>query len=288
MARTPNYQKWQLIYSDYQKGAKWEELVKKHKTSKRTISRAIKYYNNLDNVELGYETVQDRAKKIIRTIEVLNNQTRLRLVTILIMYNELSLNRLSKKLGLSKSTALRHLKDLEEAELVNIRREKVRGPRLKQYYSVTPLLRNTPDPMKFVRLSHEMLRKFPPEEALEALISDLKADASFFSIIKMIFDDIITYNKELQENLSVFRPTNYEIIEKLFSTENHYRYLFWYLTKPQYEAFRLRYQEFTRKLREDFELLAEENKDVIDEKHPYFVFHTLIPLKKIFDRKSER
>ena len=105
MARTPNYQKWQLIYSDYQKGAKWEELVKKHKTSKRTISRAIDYYKNLDNVETSYGDVQDMTKRIVRTIETLNNQTRLRLVTILIMYNELSLNRLSKKLGLSKSTA---------------------------------------------------------------------------------------------------------------------------------------------------------------------------------------
>lgn len=287
MPRTPNYQKWQLIYSDYQNGVKWEELVRKHKTSKRTISRAINYFNSLEVVETGYENVKDMAKRIVRTIEALNNQTRMRLVTLLIMYKELSLNRLSKKLGLSKSTALRHLKELEENGLVNIRREKVRGPRLKQYYSVTPLLRNTPDPMKFVRLSHAMLRKIPPEEALEALISDLKADASFFSIIKMIFDDIITYNKQLQENLKEFRPTKYEVIEKLFSTENHYRYSFWYLTKPQYKAFRLRYQEFTRMLRKDFELLTEENKDAIDEKHPYFVFHTLIPLKKIFDRKSE-
>jgi DNA-binding transcriptional ArsR family regulator len=282
MTRSPDYQKWQLIYYDYQKGMKWEEIVQKHKTSKRTISKAINYYEGLVNNELSQDYIYNMAKQITKTIEALNTQTRIRLISVLVTYNELSLNRLSKKLGLSKPTVLRHLRDLEEVGIIKINRV---GPRSKQYYSVSPLIRNTSDQTKLVRLTHSMLRNIPPEEALEALIIDLQADASFFSIIKVILDDVISYNKELQENLKEFRPTNYDTIEKLFSPENHYRYLFWYLNKAQYQRYRLRYREFLEVLRKDFKKIAEEDESS-EEEHPYFVFHSLFPLKKIFDKKS--
>ncbi len=42
---------------------------------------------------------------------------------------------------------------------------------------------------------------------------------------------------------------------------------------------------FLEGLRKNFDRKAEENIST-DEEHPYFVFHTLIPLKKIFDKKS--
>ena len=122
MVRTPNYKKWQSIYEDYKSGKTWEEIVNKHKTSKRTISKAISYYNNLENSNIDQESIYNIAKQITSTIEALNNQTRIRLVSVLIIYNELSLNKLSKKVGLSKSTVLRHLKELEKIGIIKFRK----------------------------------------------------------------------------------------------------------------------------------------------------------------------
>lgn len=279
MARSPNYNKWKRIFHDYKKGMKWDELVKKHTTSKRTISKAINFYNNLEISDKIQEKIHDKAKQITRTIESLNNITRLRLVMLLGLYNDIGLGDLSKKLDLSKSTVLRHLKELEKIGVIDIRREKVKGSRLKQYYSVPPNI------LKMMKLSHSLLRNIPPEEALDALIIDLQADASFFSIFMKILDEVILYNKDLQKDLKEYRPTNYQTIEKIFSTESHYRYFFWYLNKAQYSKFRLRYQEFMKNLKKDFKLIEKEENNNIDKENLYFVFHSLIPLKKIYDRK---
>ena len=154
MGRHPNLEKWESIFKDYQKGIKWDLLVKKHKTSKRTISKAISYFegkmetqsenqgninDNLSNnkykkVEsakrssyksmIGENETNLNLKRTEKTIEMLksmNNLTRLRILILLIAYQELSLGKISKKLGLSKSTASRHLKALMKIDVILIK-----------------------------------------------------------------------------------------------------------------------------------------------------------------------
>lgn len=320
MTRTPNYKKWQEIFIDSKKDMTWDELVKKHRTSKRTISKALNFFKNIEKGNVNnvpdtdfqltlackkineleekikqmksknphitlikddpteYEDIEiDKTQQIIQIVESLLNTTRLRLLIILYIYNELSLSRISNKLNISKSTATRHLKALKKTGLIKIREVKVRGPRFKQYFSATPEI------IEMTRLSRSILRKVTPERALEACLKDVKVDSMLFSIIKNILNNVISYYREFQKKIEEIQPTKHQTIEKLFSTENICRYYLWMFDKEQYEIFRVKYRNFFNELQEDLDKLKkrEETEEALEK---YFlVWHMLIPIKKVFD-----
>lgn len=324
MARTPNYKKWKSIYIDFKDGLTWNQLVKKHKTSKGTISKAINFYEdigkgnvNLNDIKdkelqlsLAYERIfelQEKAKlltfkdleageflsdqievekkvdliktqQIMEILESLNNLTRLRLVMVLLIYNELSLDDLSKKLGFSKSTVSRHLGALRKTGIIKIRKEKVRGPRMKQYISVTQ------DLLQMARLGSSMLRKISPEKALEARILDLKNDMLIIRAIKNYLSDIIVYYMEIQKNMEDFLPKDHNSVEKVFSSGNVCRYYFWNFNEQQFEIFKAKYLEFFKSLKEELEKCKGTNPVETAETNPYFVWHLTVPIKKVYDK----
>lgn len=316
MTRRPNYKKWQAIFIDYTKGLSYNDLVQKHRTSKRTISKAINFYkeekssefitdNELRNnakAELDYNLnefnlprdgeysniissdelknkITQRAKQIMKINKSLNNKTRMRLILTLYVYNELSLGRLSKKLSLSKSTVLRHIKALENTGIVKIRHEKVRSPKLKQYYSVVPNI------LEVVRFSHSMMRHVSPKLALETHIKDLENDKYLFSVIANIFNGIIAYYNDLEDTVQEFTPSDHQTIENIFSSENLSRFYFWFLSKKQYEFFKVKYKEFFDDLMHGLKEIENKNIEKEFEERPFFVWHSVIPIKKILEKK---
>lgn len=318
MGRSKNYKKWQKIYIDHKDGMTWNEIVEKNKTSKRTISKAINFYSilergNLNEIEnlskkfglnkekiielhenfrrfyskklkLGDEEIEAKQNQylikiqnIIKMLESTNNLTRMRLILILLIYNELSLTSLSKKLGISKSTASRHLKALIKTNVIKIRKQKVRASRKKQYYSIIPNL------LQIMRLSSFELRRILPEKALEARLLDLKSDKLILRTIKNFMNEILLYYEDLQEHIERDSPTSHHDIEKTFSTENVCRYYFWMFNKKQFEVFRTKYLEFLKDLLKEMEKYQNNNNEVKSEINLYFVWHLMVPVKKIYD-----
>ena len=317
MGRSNNFERWQLIYIDQKDGMTWNEIVAKNKTSRQTISKAIKFFKTLEIgnssdtealskkyriskekiFELQENIIQNYAKKlesegkemekkqyqylnktqnIMKMLESMNNSTRLRLILILLIYNELSLTNLSKKLGVSKSTVSRHLKALISTNLIKVRKQQVRASRKKQYYSIIPNL------LQIIRLSSSELRSIPPEKALAARILDLKNDRLTLRTIKNIMNEFLLYYENLEEQIEQDPPTNHQEIEQTFSTENICRFYLWMFNKKQFEVFRAKYLEFLQdvlKEMEQYQNYKEEKPEI----NPYFVWHMIAPIKKIYD-----
>jgi len=219
----------------------------------------------------------DRSKKIIQILEALQNITRLRMIIMLYIYNELSLGGLAKKIGISKSTASRHLKIMQRIGLIRCRTEKSRSPRAKQFFSATPEI------IEMVRLSRSVLRTISPEKALEARLKDINVDALLFSVMNLILNEIISYYEKFEKKIREYRPSNHQKIEELFSTENTCRYYLWYFDEQQFEIFKERYKEFFNKLREELNDLENKRYDTITLEKPFLVWYLLIPLKKVFN-----
>jgi len=320
MTRTPNYKKWQAIYNDSKVGMTWNELVVKHKTSKRTVSKALKFFENVDdmvlkninNIDLelilARKKINDlqekinllesnnkfipikreqfmenkdfslnRTEQIIQIIQALQNTTRIRIMVILYIYNELSLSRLSKKLGISKSTVARHLKPLRKMGVINVREVKVRGPKLKQYFSATP------DILELTRLSRSLLRTVSPKKSLDAHLAEIKSDGLVFSLIKKIINEIIIYYDEFRKEIQEFRPQDHQTIEELFSTVNTGRYYLWIFDREQFKLFRNKYREFFNDLRKHLKELEAKRDKIGELEKPFFIWHMVIPIQKVFD-----
>ncbi len=317
MGRSNDFEKWQLIYIDQKDGMTWNEIVAKNKTSRQTISKAIKFFKTLEignssdtealckkyrlpkekMIELQENIIQNHAKKlesegkdmknkqyqylnkiqnIMKMLESMNNSTRIRLILILLIYNELSLTNLSKKLGVSKSTVLRHLKALISTNLIKVRKQQVNVSRKKHYYSIVPNL------LQIIRLSSSELKSISPEKALAARILDLKNDRLTLRTIKNIMNEFLLYYKNLEEQIEQDPPINHREIEQTFSTENICRFYLWIFNKKQFEVFRAKYLAFLQDLLKEMEQY-QNYKEEKQEINPYFVWHMIAPIKKIYD-----
>lgn len=323
MARRPNYEKWYNIYLDSRNGLKWDELVKKHKTSRRTINNALKFFQKIEsNSGLNKESreyqiylAQKEINKLKEKIEYLESDNssilkelkslennpnpiimeneriikifnslqitiRLKILMILYVYNELSLSNLSKKLDVSKSTVARHIKKLMDLGLIKIREEKVRSPRMKQYFSASP------DLFEMTRLSNSILKDFPKELAFEARLQDINIDSNVFSLLRKMLDEAMEYNKKFLTKLKDVKPKNHRLIQDLFSSKNICKYYIWNLDQEEFEVYKKNLLNFLFHLTEDFKILRKERANSKTFEKPYFILNLIIPLKKILDTQE--
>jgi len=130
--------------------------------------------NNL--TQEGIDELKTRIKNQVEVMDAINNTTKIRILLLLWIYKEQSVNDLCDKLGKSWPTVKTHLKDLIDAGLLNTREEKSRGPNKKIIYSVIPNL------LAYTRLGFDLL-KLPPEDIVEILSHDLLSDAKTIEII---------------------------------------------------------------------------------------------------------
>ncbi len=85
-----------------------EKIIELRENFVQTYAKKVKFESKeMENKLYQYLT---KTQNIMKMLESMNNLTRIQLILILLIYNELSLTNLSKKLGVSKSTASRHLK----------------------------------------------------------------------------------------------------------------------------------------------------------------------------------
>ena len=251
-----------------------EEELNKVKSERDKIIREKRSKSDIQNIQFN------DTQQIIKILESLSNSTRIWLMIILNVYKELGVGKLSKMLGISKTTALRHLKFLKEAGLIKIREEKIRGPKLKQYFSVivTGL-----DVIEKTRLSRSLLRTLSPEQSLKTHKVDLNLDILLFSIINKIINEMISYYKEIQKYINEFKPQDHKTIENIFSSENYSRYYLWVFNEEQFNLFKKRYRTFFEELRKDLKILESKKTYSKTAIKPFLVWHMLVPIKKIID-----
>ncbi|MBD3255107.1 MAG: helix-turn-helix domain-containing protein [Candidatus Lokiarchaeota archaeon] len=233
-----------------------------------------------DNRSLSQKEI-DQLKEQLRIqtqiVEALNKMIRIRILILLWVYKEQSINDLCKKLGKSWPTVTKHLGKLEEAGLLNIREEKSPGPKNKKIYSVKP------DIIQSTRLGFDFL-KLPPEDVAGILKDDLKSDLKTLEIIKKIFDDLNPYHQELHRKLDSLELTKENLEE--FYLKKHVNYYIETLDEEEFEFYFKKYMEF---LQEFEEFRREKNKDKTSQlsERPYIMLQIIFPMREIQEARFD-
>ena len=234
-----------------------------------------------EKYELSQEKIdqlKSRIKNQVEVMDAINNATKVRILLLLWIYKEQSVNDLCEKLGKSWPTVKGHLKDLKDAGLLNTREERSRGPKNKKIYSVIPNL------LAYTRLEFDFL-KLPPQDIVDILSHDLKSDAKTLEIIKKIFEDLPPYYNELDRKLKELPPTGANM--KDFYLRKHVNYYVELLDEEEFEFYFEKYQEILR----DLEIFRSERKKpkkpAQTDKH-YAVLDIILPIKEIQEARFKR
>ncbi|TFG06330.1 MAG: ArsR family transcriptional regulator [Promethearchaeota archaeon] len=231
--------------------------------------------------ELSAEQIKQlktQIKNQVETVEAINNMTRLRILLLLWIYEEQSINDLREKLGKSWPTVTKHLEILEESGILNTREVKSRGPYSKKIYSVKP------DLLKSTRLQLDFL-KLPPKDVVEIISHDLKSDEETLDIIKKIFEDFPPYYEELERNLREISPTRQNLEE--FYLKKHVNFYVELLDEEEFEFYFNKYLEFLKDLETFRTERKKKKKQKMTKKH-YAVFDLILPLKEIQEARTKR
>jgi len=189
--------------------------------------------------------------------KLLADDINFRITSLLIVYNELSLTQLTKRVRGSKSTAHRHLQVLIENELVEVSAEiKVRSDKKAKYYSLT---KRAYESLGFTAAE-------TPEERLQSTMN-------YYLYYKTFIDELLEYlnkgDKEQQiQRFKDLSDTNTFDFWATLLTENEFNEL-----KNEMDQL---YERFT-------EIQAKSKRENV---RPYFFMMNFIPFKQMLDEKN--
>ncbi|MFW9829214.1 MAG: winged helix-turn-helix domain-containing protein [Candidatus Thorarchaeota archaeon] len=209
------------------------------------------------------EEVKQKSEKLTIT-DIVRSKTRFQICNFLIIYRELSILDLSKRIGKSKSTIYEHLKKMLDAGFVKVsREEKSRSNIYRKYYSWIEKGSEITKPEKF------------SEEYCRAKIDTLRSFAVLNqSILKHWIDFLESLKKEigmgnLENVLSVFKKT--------FADEDN---------RPAHHSVAFYTPENASLFYNKTRLLYKEIPDEVESKNdenPYYGGMMLLPIRLILD-----
>jgi DNA-binding transcriptional ArsR family regulator len=197
--------------------------------------------------------------------KLLEDDINFRITSLLIVYNELSLSELTRRVRGSKSTAHRHLAVLLENDLVKVsREEKVRSDRKAKYYQLT-------------ERAYESLgfsANDTPEERLQATIN-------YFLYYKTFIDEFLEYLGKGERTEQIQRYKDISMSNDDFGME---KFDFWatFLTEDEY-------MELKKEIDVIYEKISKkQNEGEREQLRPYFFMMNFIPFKEMLDEKNPK
>ncbi|MHA2391648.1 MAG: winged helix-turn-helix domain-containing protein [Promethearchaeota archaeon] len=196
------------------------------------------------------------------------NPIRSSIITLLIMYRELSYTELSKKLGRSKSTIHPHLKKLEDIGVICVSKEEHRGGTPAKYYAYNP----------------ESARKTVTGKINKSKGIDRKAAEQIITTeknkmigLKGIIDRYIKFWELLEQNIDK-AP---KILEEMPSIMADFADTRFFLSEEEYKLWWKKYFSLSV---EFGKYLGEESAKNPTTEKPFYFFATFLPLKQIFEK----
>ncbi len=191
--------------------------------------------------------------------KLLANDINFRITSLLIVYNELSLSELTRRVRGSKSTAHRHLSVLIDNGLVEVSQEiQVRSDRKAKYYQLT-------------ERAYESLGLLDTSTAEERL----QATINYYLYYNNFIDEFLDFLCEGEPE---------EQIQRYKNISNEYNFDYWstFLTESE-----------LKKLKDEidqvFERFIERQRIGTQEKlRPYFFMINFIPFKEMLDFKNPK
>jgi predicted transcriptional regulator len=198
------------------------------------------------------------------------NPIRASILTLLIMYPELSYTELSKKLGRSKSTIHPHLKKLEDIGVIRVSREERRGGTPAKYY-----VYNRESARKTVTGKFDKSQGIDKKTAEKIIITNKNKMIELKGAIGMY----IKFLELLERNLDE-AP---RILEEMPTIMADYADTRFFLTREEYDLWYKKYFDLSL----DFgAYLAEESAKGSWMEKPFFFFATFLPLKQIYEKTA--
>ncbi len=155
----------------------------------------------------------------------LQNNVQFKILGFLYNYNEMSLSELSIKLKVSKGTILNHIKKMIELNLVQMREERVKGPKKSNVYSIKEDFEyNT-----LTWLNHEDLDVFDDSNIFECLDKLLEIDNKILDVGKKFFiylQNLVKNSQKELYNLSKKRAHDKEDAKEIFVEGRPLHYMF--------------------------------------------------------------
>jgi DNA-binding transcriptional ArsR family regulator len=191
--------------------------------------------------------------------KLLEDDINFRITSLLIVYHELSLSELTRRVRGSKSTAHRHLAVLLENGLVEVsREEKVRSDRKAKYYQLTDR-------------AYESLG-FSQSDSYE---ERLQATINFFLYYKTFIDEFLEF---------LGKGERLEQIQRYNEISNNETFDFWATLLTDDE-----YVELKKEMYTVFERISKKQSEGVREQlRPYFFMYNIIPFKEMLDEKNPK
>lgn len=217
--------------------------------------------------------VKQKVVSAIKIGKAIRKFIHARILLLLLVYKELSIMDLCKILDKSWPTINRHLKILEEAGIVEIRRVSGKGPKKKKIYSVKS------DILEQTRLDYDELKELPFRDVKYILSRELRGDIWTMEFVQKLIDDLIPYLNAFEKQLRDIKFSSSETSVDFYCEYKASHYLE-ALDEEEYAFYLEKYKDLYKELSE-FRKKKRKQEVPIKTARPYGVFHIIMPLKKI-------
>jgi len=222
-------------------------------------------------MENPVQTTSDNYSKI------LDSELKVRILMMLLIYPELTLTQLSRKMGRVKSTISKHASELMELGLINQREQKVRGSIQQKVYSAVKR-------HGYKGKTYRDLKMESPQAFLNHLREEYLVNLRFFSYIQETNRQILHYINNFYSSL---KP---EDITDEFK-EDVYRYntcipRLKFMTKNEYIEYREKFLEFEKEFITSMEQKRIQKHN--EEPKEYLAITELLPIRLVLDYALKR
>lgn len=237
-----------------------------------------------DAIKKSYhQEIKDKTKQGIELFKLINNETRLRLILLLLINQKISLSSLSVLLNRTKGTVLHHLKKLDNLGFIKTtRREPLRGYIEANIYELVP---NFYDFFNILTINDENLKKLGKKMQSDILHYAILKDRLIIQILINIFKLTSLFHQGLDINKAVWESDSFEDYLN-FYFHNRINYKIYFLSEKKFKLYKALVKDFNSQIKE---ILKESQNQDSEKSRGYFVLNTFFPIKKIseYDPNSE-
>lgn len=210
--------------------------------------------------------------------DIFKNSINFQILILLFIYSELNIPNIAKILGISKSTAIRHLTEMENYKLIELSKEqKVRSDLKTRFYKLSPSgIKNLPS------YTPEQIKGFNESQRsafFKMIIESLKYTANFVDLTINLFMDYLD-KKDISAG---------DELQKMMEDQSISFNLQFY-TENQFKKFLQIYTQFIINLRnmfmEEYKDIQEHPEKLLDSK-PYCWLNVLLPIQQILESKKK-
>jgi len=219
--------------------------------------------------------VKVKTKHIIEFLKLISNTTRFRLLLLLLIFEKLSLSKLSLLVKRTKGTVLHHLKKFENLGFIKITKKEARRGYIDA--NIYELIPEFFDFFEKLSLNYDNIETLQLNKQIDILNYTIIKDILVFKVVRNIFKQVASFYKGFDYVNSISDLESFKNYID-FYLKNRIEYDILFLTRKEFKLYQEEVAKFKNQIRKIFK---ENKKSDIETERPYFVLNTFFPLKEI-------